>query len=154
MQQAIGDVGPADLGEHEHQVFGADEAGGEMPAALLDVLDEVLGGQLRLLALDEIEGQGQHVAGLGVAFDAAVGGDVGAVERVADASEQLLVGLGFVSLAEHLGGAPGQPRAVGEVGRVDDVLRRVGLDAEPVAEAMDTSRAGAGRACCAGGRTR
>src|ERR1035437_5497896 len=51
VQQTPGDVGPANLREDLHQVFGADEAGGEMPAALLDVRDEVLGGLLCLIAL-------------------------------------------------------------------------------------------------------
>ncbi len=41
VDEPVGDVVAADLRQREHQVLGADEAGGEMAVARLDVFDEI-----------------------------------------------------------------------------------------------------------------
>ena len=46
VDEPVGDVVAADLRQRQHQVLGADEAGGEMAVARLDVLDKILRGEL------------------------------------------------------------------------------------------------------------
>src|ERR1035441_10077782 len=101
MEQAIRHVRPANVREDQHQVFGANKAGGQMPAALLNVLHEILRSQLGLLALDQLECQGQDVAGLRVPLDVPILAHVGAVERRTDSLEHPLKRLGLSNLAEH-----------------------------------------------------
>src|ERR1035438_8076715 len=99
-----------------------------MPAAPLDVRDQMGRRKPGLLGWEQIESQRKHVAGLRLAFDAAVSRDIRTTEGRAYVVKQALELLRFVGLVQHRGGARGQVGAVGEVSRVDDVLGRVGVD--------------------------
>src|ERR1051325_7780570 len=137
VQQPIGEVGAANLREGEHQIFGADKTGGEMIIALFDALDQVLRSELGFLAGNEVEINGHRVGGLGVAFDFAVFVNVSFVERGADLFEERVEFGGVFGLADNLGSIGGEFGATGEVSGEDDVARGVGVDVEPITEAME-----------------
>ncbi len=99
-------------------------------------------GLIAFLLRQQVEGQGQDVDGLRVAFDAPIRGDVGVVEGLANVLEELLILLCVLLLAERLGDLGHQLRAAGEVGRGEHVFGRIRLDAQPVAVAFGRPQQG------------
>ena len=97
---------------------------------------------LSLVLGQQVEGQGQDVDGLRVALDPAVRRDVGLVERLAMSSKSCSYFWASSFLPSTSAASADQLRAVGEVGRGEHVLGRVGLDREPVAVALRPAAAG------------
>ena len=96
VDQSISNVVSADLSQDEHEVFGADEPGGEMPVSGADPFDEMLGSLLEAFALNQVEGNGKDVSCLAVAFDTAVLVYIGPVEGGADSVVEIPVFSSFV----------------------------------------------------------
>src|SRR5208337_4521003 len=139
-EETIGHVMAADLGEDQHQVFGADETRREMVVVLLDILDKIACGLPRPLTVNKIDRKGQDVASLGISLDPAVAADVGIVECGLDLPVKVVETGGVLGLAEDLGGLCRKLGTEGEVGGEDDVFRSVGADAQPVSETVVPGR--------------
>ena len=137
VEEAEGDIVATDFGEDMEDVAGADEAGAEVPVAGFDVGDEVVFGLGGEVFGEEVETEGEDVSALGVATDFAVGVDIFLCEGGGDVVGEFCIGFGVVFVAKDFGGLGDDAGGAAEVGGVDDFVGGVGVDLEPVAEAVE-----------------
>jgi hypothetical protein len=139
-QQPPGDVGPTHGCQGGIQVTDAGETCAQVPAQVLDVLDQVLRRKRPCFRGQQVERQRQHVSCLRLDGQSAVGQKEFLLKRLANAPEHGVKAVGVV-LASDLAGHAGElGGVVGPVGRGQQGLHRrlraegrVGRNAQPVA---------------------
>ena len=141
-QQPVGQVVVADAGQHLAQPGGAQEAGGQAVAFLLEQLAQPARGGGALLGGDQVECQRQQVGGLAVVHHTPVRGHELGAKAGGHLGGERAAGGGIVRFAEQFGRlsqdlcGPREPRRAHQRRVGLGVARRVGrrLRVHPIAE--------------------
>src|SRR5437762_14097495 len=107
-----------------------------MPPAPLNVRHQPPGGNARRRRVEQIRRQREYVTRLRIAPNYCVLVNVGLIERILDPPEQLSKSPSIFPLPQHLRGPRAQQRTPCEIRGVNHIIRRLRLDAQPVAETV------------------